>query len=102
MTGADSRFRCPVCRAGFRGTRECSRCGADLEPLMAIAAKAWQARRSARQAIRRGDWEAAHRLAREARDLCATRAGQRLLLLSTCLTGYNLSTEPKSVLPVPG
>jgi len=28
--------RCPVCQARFRRARVCSRCGADLEPLMRL------------------------------------------------------------------
>ena len=32
--GAGVENRCPVCQARFRGGRICSRCGADLEPLM--------------------------------------------------------------------
>lgn len=32
--------RCPVCRARFRESVECRRCGADLEPLMLLLAGA--------------------------------------------------------------
>jgi hypothetical protein len=44
---------CPVCLARFRGTRECSRCGADLTMVMKLAARAWRLREAAREAIRR-------------------------------------------------
>jgi hypothetical protein len=58
--------RCPVCQARFRGARICSRCGADLEPLMLLAVKAWQLRQAARQALDAGDVQRALALAIEA------------------------------------
>ena len=77
--------RCPVCRASFRGSRECSRCGADLGPLMLLALEAFQCRRDARAAIRDGDFEAAHDLADQARAMHDTGAGKDLLLLARWL-----------------
>lgn len=76
------RLHCPVCLAGFRSNPECPRCGADLEPLMTLAARAHRARRAAREALRRGDWTAARRSALLAQELRATRTGRRLWLLA--------------------
>jgi predicted amidophosphoribosyltransferase len=67
---------CPVCRAGFRGVATCSRCGADLAPLMEIAARAWRMRESARQSLAAGDFESAARQAEAAQALEATPEGQ--------------------------
>jgi predicted amidophosphoribosyltransferase len=79
-------MKCPVCQAGFRATRRCSRCRADLEPLMLLAAKAWQLRQSARQALAGGQLELATRLAKEAQNARRTRAGESLRLLSRWLS----------------
>ena len=54
---------CPVCQARFRGSSECSRCGADLGTIMGLAAGAWRMREAARQAIAEGDAARAHALA---------------------------------------
>lgn len=48
-------LKCPVCGASFRGSATCSRCRTDLEPLMRIAVKAWEARRQARRHLQSGD-----------------------------------------------
>lgn len=80
-----SAAQCPVCRARFRETRLCSRCGADLSGLMWIAARAWRLRRDARQALLNGDWKRAARAAGEA---CAARVspeGDTLRVLSEWL-----------------
>lgn len=69
---------CPVCRARFRAQRYCPRCGADLGPLMSLAARAFVLRRQSRQALRRGDLPRADTLLREAQRLCDTPAGRRL------------------------
>ena len=61
--------QCPVCQARFRGSCICSRCGADLEPLMAIAVQAWQLREAARQALLAGEIGRALALAGEAESL---------------------------------
>ncbi|MBN2496268.1 MAG: hypothetical protein JXR96_16870 [Deltaproteobacteria bacterium] len=81
----DAGLRCPVCRAAFRGSRACSRCGADLAPLMALTFRAFQQRRRARQRLLAGDWERALELAERAQDQHATREGQGLLLLARWL-----------------
>jgi len=81
--GIDSR--CPVCQARFRGSRTCSRCGADLEPLMRLAVKAWQLRQAARQSLDAGDVERALELAIEAQGIQETESGEALELLSAWL-----------------
>lgn len=73
---------CPVCRAAFRGVAECPRCGADLAPLMALAARAYRLRQSARQALQAGDFAAARGLAEQAQLLEATSAGRALLAVA--------------------
>ena len=82
---ADPPPRCPVCRAAFRGTTQCSRCGAGLERLMALLAEAHALRRAARQSLRQGRVDDAHELASAAQDRCATEAGRRVLLLTRWL-----------------
>ena len=81
MTGS----RCPVCQAGFRGTRLCSRCGADLAPLMTIAISAWLRRYAARQAITAGDYGRAIALIGEAEALQETPRGRALRTLAAWL-----------------
>ena len=61
--------KCPVCGARFRGSATCSRCGTDLAPLMALAARAWVVRDRCRRALLAGDLPAALRLAAAARRL---------------------------------
>lgn len=77
MSGAAAPC-CPVCGARFRGTRECSRCGADLLTLMRIAAQAYRLRAAARRALGAGDPSRAVRSATQAEALHATAAGRRL------------------------
>ena len=81
MTAA-GLLRCPVCRAGFRATALCSRCGADLAPLMRLAASAWRLRESARRALQAGDFSAARDLAAQAQRLHATSAGRSVWLVA--------------------
>jgi hypothetical protein len=81
--GVDNR--CPVCQVRFRGVRICSRCGADLEPLMRLAVKAWQLRQAARQALDAGDVERALGLAIEAQGVQSTGSGEALRLLGAWL-----------------
>lgn len=81
--GVDNR--CPVCQARFRGARVCSRCGADLEPLMQLTVRAWQLREAARQSLDNGDAECALRLAGEAQEIQSTESGDALRLLSQWL-----------------
>jgi hypothetical protein len=81
--GVDNR--CPVCQARFRGSRICSRCGADLEPLMLLTVKAWQLRQAARQALDAGDAGRALGLAVEAQGTQNTGSGEDLRLLGAWL-----------------
>jgi hypothetical protein len=73
--------QCPVCQARFRGTRLCSRCGADLGPLMRLTLDAWRCRLAARQALGRGDVVRALECAARAERLQATPRGRALRLL---------------------
>ena len=76
---------CPVCRAGFRGTAVCPRCGAELTALMSFAVRAWRSRESARDALELRDWVTAHNLATEAQRLHDTPAGRALLTTTSCV-----------------
>ena len=76
---------CPVCRARFRGARECSRCGADLTVLMLLTARAWRLRQASRQALLEDDPARARALASEAQRICRTPVGQRLESLASWL-----------------
>ena len=78
-------LKCSVCQARFRGAWACPRCGADLEPLMSLAAEAFARRRAARQALRQGRFKAAEALAAESQTVCLTRSGRDLILLSLWL-----------------
>jgi predicted amidophosphoribosyltransferase len=77
--------KCPVCQARFRGSGTCSRCGADLQSLMLLMAKAYQLREDARRALQAGDHERAQKLALEAQGTCSTQKGEDLRLLSSWL-----------------
>ncbi len=83
---------CPVCQARFRGSAECSRCGADLAPIMGLAVSAWRLRDAARQAIAEGDMVRARGLAAQAQELCGTPAGRDLEMVSGCLAGANMES----------
>jgi predicted amidophosphoribosyltransferase len=78
---------CPVCRARFRGASTCSRCGADLNVVMALAASAWRMRQAARQALAAGEIAQARDLAGRAQQICYTPAGRRMEALSAWLGG---------------
>jgi hypothetical protein len=78
---------CPVCRARFRGTSVCSRCGADLTVLMTLAAAAWRLRQAARQALAAGEFAHARDLAAQAQHICSTPAGKGLEGLGAWLSG---------------
>ena len=84
-TAAGVENRCPVCQARFRGSRACSRCGADLGPLMRLTVKAWQLRQRARQALNDGDVGRALALATEAQGTQNTGSGEALRLLAAWL-----------------
>jgi hypothetical protein len=75
--------RCPVCQARFRGARVCSRCGADLEPLMVLAVKAWQLREASRAALVAGNVDRSLALAVEAQGVHHTDSGAALRLLTS-------------------
>jgi hypothetical protein len=77
--------KCPVCQARFRGMRICSRCGADLEPLMRMSVQAWQLRQSAREALGSGDVERGLGFAVEAQGIQDTESGEGLRLLGAWL-----------------
>ena len=77
--------RCPVCGARFRGTRACSRCGADLGPLMRLAARAAQLRAAALAALAEGAAPQAAQLAAKAQRMHATARGRSLGLLAAWL-----------------
>jgi hypothetical protein len=81
----DESPRCPVCQARFRGSGTCSRCGADLDSLMLLMAKAYQLREGAKRALQAGDCERAQRLASEAQATCSTQRGEDVRLLSSWL-----------------
>jgi hypothetical protein len=76
---------CPVCQARFRGSIECSRCGADLGTILSLAASAWRMRAAARAAIAEGEVARAHALAARAQEICRTQAGRDLELVSRWL-----------------
>ena len=82
--------RCPVCQARFRGARFCSRCGADLEPLMLLAVRAWQLRQAARQALAAGAADRALDLASAAQALQSTESGAALRLLASWLKTHGV------------
>ena len=83
--GIEESSRCPVCRAKFRGTRECSRCGADLNAIMMLSARAQLYRADARKSMFALNFEKARDLAARAQKEHATETGRRLLLLTTWL-----------------
>lgn len=76
-----------MCRARYRGVRVCTRCGADLAPLMSLELAAAAARAAARDALERGDAVAGKERAARAQWLCETRAGKGLELLAKWLAG---------------
>jgi hypothetical protein len=78
---------CPVCRARFRGSSLCSRCGADLTALMLLAAHAYVLRQSARQSLREGDCRAALASSQAAQRLHSTSEGSLLSLI--CASAVN-------------
>jgi hypothetical protein len=82
---SDERSKCPVCQARFRGTATCSRCGADLAPLLLLIDRAYRLRQYARKAIETGDVGRAQKLAEDAESVCSTQEGRELSLLSSWL-----------------
>jgi predicted amidophosphoribosyltransferase len=82
MSRSSTRLRCPVCNARFRGTVTCSRCGADLGPLMTLVARAWHHRLRAARALADGDAESALDHACRSRRLHDTPQARRSELLA--------------------
>ena len=82
---ANESLRCPVCRAKFRGTSQCSRCGADLTRLMKLSISAHHCRTNARKSLFVLDFEKAHEFAATAQKKHATEKGRKLLLLTSWL-----------------
>ncbi len=78
-------LRCPVCRAKFRGTRQCSRCGADLTAVMILLARAQRYREKARKSLYALNFEKAREHAAAAQKEHATETGRKLLLLTSWL-----------------
>ncbi len=76
---------CPVCRARFRGAETCSRCGADLGPLLVLTAHAYRLRQSARESLRQNDFSQALDCAEEAERLRSTPHGALLRAVCACL-----------------
>ena len=101
MTG-DERLHCPVCRARFRGTQECSRCGADLLPLMALAAKARELRGESREAFAAEDFSSARQFAAQAQELHLTARGRELLLLARWAEEFGAKTDFRRARDVTG
>src|SRR5260370_38789891 len=87
--------RCPVCQARFRGEAICSRCGADLTPLMLLVTRAYSLRQAARQALQAGDEQAALAAAEAAQDLHATSQGS--LLQIVCTAAVRTAQPPSAV-----
>jgi predicted amidophosphoribosyltransferase len=82
-------FRCPTCRAPWRGVTICPRCGSDLTVIMRVAAKAWELREAARAALCAGDRPAyTLDLARAACRLHTTPQSQCLLALALVAAGH--------------
>ena len=78
-------LRCPVCQAKFRGSGECSRCGADLTGIMILSARAQRYRANARKALYDLNFAKARELAAAAQKDHATETGRKLLLLAAWL-----------------
>ena len=85
---------CPVCRARFRGSSQCSRCGADLTAMVLLAAHAYALRHAARQSLRHGDFQAALTSAQAAQRLHFTAEGSLLSVICTAAANP-LSGQPQ-------
>jgi len=82
---SEAPIQCPVCRARFRGQRQCSRCGADLSRLMLVLGRAYALRRQAKRALLKGRYGAACELAEKAQSLHHTVLGQKMLVVARTL-----------------
>jgi len=89
--------RCPVCLARFRATEHCSRCGADLAPLMRLSFQSYRLRQESKQAVAEGDFQKARDLARAAQEFAFTEAGGRLDTLTCWLTSVFPSGDAPAV-----
>jgi hypothetical protein len=78
----ENKLCCPVCKARFRGAAQCSRCSADLRPLMLLVAHAYALRQASRRALKSRDPRSALVSARTAQGLHATAEGA--VLQFTC------------------
>ncbi len=78
-----SGLRCPVCRAGFRGSAQCSRCGADLSTLMRLVGRAWRMRDQAEALLQRRKYAFALTAAEASVTFHSTARGRRL----ACVAG---------------
>jgi len=96
--GSQAEGRCPVCQARFRGASICSRCGADLTPLMLLAAHAYSLRRSARRSLRAGDAQSALAAAKAAQNLHAIPQGG--ILEMVCATAVGIAKPSAPAWPV--
>jgi hypothetical protein len=92
--GSQAEGRCPVCQARFRGASICSRCGADLTPLMLLAAHAYSLRRSARRSLRAGDGQSALAAAKAAQNLHAVPQGGILEMVCAAAVGIAKPSAP--------
>jgi hypothetical protein len=73
---------CPTCRAAWRETTECPRCGSDLTAVMRTAAAAWRHRRAALAALAAGEDAEALAHAREALALQRPEEGAELVFVA--------------------
>jgi predicted amidophosphoribosyltransferase len=92
----NQEHRCPVCQARWRGSRDCSRCGADLTPLMILSAQSWSLREAARTAIGAGQFERAFGLVAKAQETHRTPVGEALRLVVLSYMSYG-NSECKAV-----
>ena len=76
---------CPTCRAPWRETAECPRCGSDLAPVMLVAAAAFRHRRAAIAALAAGHDREALNHALEAMSLQRSESGGELAFLARLL-----------------
>ncbi len=87
LSGSSEFARCPVCQARFRGVTTCSRCGANLAPLMLLITHAYALRQAARRGLQEGTEPAALAAAEAAQKLHATAYGDLLQLVCAALGG---------------
>jgi|SRR5271157_109841 len=94
LPGSSESGRCPVCQARFRSGAVCSRCGADLMPLMLLLTHAYCLRQAARQALQAGDEQAALTAAEAAQNLHATPQGDLLRIVCAAAAQVMQSSSP--------